>query len=80
MSYTKAMKWAKRHPKGTRQPVLMHTDRGFTPSKSFLDEYWKYLDKCREINVTPVECEYFYHNSHDVLKQLRYGTHSNTGR
>jgi hypothetical protein len=28
MSYEKAIKWASKRPKGTKQPVLMHTESG----------------------------------------------------
>lgn len=26
MNYTQAMKWGQKHPRGTRQTVIMHTD------------------------------------------------------
>ena len=35
MSYTKMMKWNRRHPKGTKQTVIFHTEGSFTPSLSF---------------------------------------------
>lgn len=60
MSYAKAMKWAKKHPKGTRQPVLMHTNSGFWPSGSYLKDYWKYADACAAEGVKPFGCEQFY--------------------
>jgi hypothetical protein len=61
MSYAKAMKWNRKHPKGTRQPVLMHTDSGFTPAIAWLEnDWWPYLDKCRAEGTTPIECEQYY--------------------
>ena len=61
MSYAKAMKWGARHPKGTRQPVLMHTNSGFWPSGAYLQEdFWPYLDACKVIGVEPLACEAHY--------------------
>ena len=60
MSYAKAMKWNKKHPKGTRQPVIMHTNSGFTPSTAFLDEYFEYRAECEKEGRTPLECEDYY--------------------
>ena len=61
MSYEKMMKWNKVHTKGTKQPVLMHTNSGFTPSSSFLDKYWAYRLKAEEMGLNPIECEEYYH-------------------
>lgn len=60
MSYAKAIKWGKKHPKGTRQPVVMHTNSGFWPSHSFLKEFWKYQEACKASNVEPLECKPYY--------------------
>ena len=61
MSYQQAMRWSKKHPKGTRQPVLMHTESGFWPSGDWLREnYWPYLAACADLNVEPLACEAFY--------------------
>ncbi len=55
------MKWNRKHPKGTRQPVLMHTNSGFTPSIAFLDEdYFPYREKCKAKGVEPMSCEDYY--------------------
>jgi hypothetical protein len=32
MSYQQAMKWQRKHPKGTRQPMLFHTGTGSWPA------------------------------------------------
>jgi len=71
MSYQKAMKWNRKHPKGTRQPVLMHTDSGFTPSNAFLDKYFKYQAECEKIGIKPESCEYYYHNTRECNNLLK---------
>ncbi len=63
MSYTKMMKWNKRHRKGTRQPILMHTNSGFTPSIAFLDKYFEYRAKCEAGGIEPIECQQYYNES-----------------
>jgi hypothetical protein len=61
MSYKQMMKWHKKHPKGTRQPVLMHTNSGFWPAQSWLEnEYNPYIDACDAIGVRAVKAETFY--------------------
>jgi hypothetical protein len=61
MSYIKAMRWNKKHPKGTRQPLLMSSNSGFWPSTSFLTEdYWPYLEKCKSNGINPLSCEQYY--------------------
>ena len=62
MSYEKMMKWNKKRPKGTKQTVIMHTNSGFTPSKAFLDVYFKYREECQIQNQTPLSCEEFYNS------------------
>lgn len=57
------IKWNRKHPKGTRQPILMHTESGFTPSNSFLNKYFAYREKCELAGITPAECEEYYHNT-----------------
>ncbi len=71
MSYAKAMKWNRKHPKGTRQPVLMHTESGFTPSVSFLEKYWRYREQCEVAGIAPAECEDYYRNKDKHDEQLR---------
>jgi hypothetical protein len=54
MSYSKMMKWQKKHPKGTRQPVLFHTNSGFWPSRSYiLNSYNPYSEACEIAGVKP---------------------------
>jgi hypothetical protein len=61
MSYKQAMKWARKHPKGTRQHLIMSTNSGFWPARAFLEnDYWPYADACRVAGVEPVSCEIFY--------------------
>ena len=61
MSYKKMMKWHKTHPKGTRQPVLFHTNSGFWPSGAWLrDCFWPYEKACELAGVAAMECEAFY--------------------
>lgn len=61
MNYNKAMKWGKKHPKGTKQPILMHTNSGFIPSITWLENKWfPYLEKCKSESITPMECEAYY--------------------
>ena len=61
MSYAQAMKWQKKHPKGTRQPMIMSTGSGFWPSHSFMTEdYFPYVEKCKTEGTTPMGCEEYY--------------------
>jgi len=61
MSYSQAMKWAKKHRKGTRQPIIMSAGSGFWPSGSFLEEdYWPYVERCKQEGKEPMECETYY--------------------
>jgi hypothetical protein len=61
MSYEQAMKWAKMHRKGTRQPMIMSTGSGFWPAHSWLEhDYWPYVDKCRVKGIEPLKDEEYY--------------------
>ena len=61
MSYAQAIKWSRKHPRGTRQKVIMSTGSGFWPSRDFLDEdYLPYLEKCRELGIQPKSAEDIY--------------------
>lgn len=61
MSYAQAMKWGKKHPKGTRQTVIMSTGSGFWPSYSYLvGKYFPYREACERIGVEPLECRKHY--------------------
>lgn len=61
MSYQQAMKWARKHPKGTRQTLIMSTGSGFWPSHSFLvDDYWPYVERCKTEGKEPMGCEEYY--------------------
>ena len=63
MSYSQAMKWNKKHPKGTRQPVIMSSGSGFWPSGAFLfDDYFPYLEQCKKEGIKPMECEACYNS------------------
>lgn len=64
------MKWNKKRPKGTRQPMLMHTGSGFWPSSSFLDKYFKYREAAEVMNLIPVECEQYYRLSNEERNEL----------
>lgn len=60
MSYEKMMKWNRKHRKGTKQPVIMHTNSGFTPSLAFLDDYFEYREECKQKGTEPLSCEEYY--------------------
>jgi len=60
MSYKQAMKWQRKHPKGTRQPVLMSTNSGFWPSGAFLETYFEYRKECETEGKKPLSCEEYY--------------------
>lgn len=68
MSYEKMMKWNKKHRKGTKQTVIMHTESGFTPSNSFLNRYFDYMAKCETKKISPADCQDYYKNT----KQYNY--------
>lgn len=70
MSYAKMMKWNKKRPKGTKQPVLMHTDSGFTPSIAFLNKYFEYREQSEKLGHIPVDCETYYHTPNTFRKEL----------
>ncbi len=70
MSYEKAMKWNKKHPKGTKQVCIMHTNSGFTPSVAFLETYFEYREECMQKNIEPKSCEYYYNNQTECNNQL----------
>ena len=65
MSYTQAVKWSHKHPKGTHQDVILHVNSsGFWPSGAFLKgDYWPYLRACKRAGVEPVGCETFYQST-----------------
>ncbi len=61
MSYAQMMKWNKKHPRGTRQPMIFSTGGGFTPSHAFLvEDYWPYVDKCKKEGIEPMGSEEYY--------------------
>lgn len=60
MSYAKAMKWNKKHPKGTKQPVIMHTNSGFWPSGSFIKKWVAYAEKQEAADLPYLDCETYY--------------------
>lgn len=70
MSYAKMMKWDKKHPKGTNQVCIMHTDNGFTPSSSFLNKYIAYRQESEVMGRDPVGCEEYYNLSNRDRRKL----------
>lgn len=74
MSYEKMMKWNKKHRKGTRQNVIMHTGSGFWPSAMFLDKYFKYREECEDAGIEPVGDEFYYNNRgrcNEILREAQ---------
>ena len=72
MSYQQAIRWSQKHPKGTRQTVIMHTGSGFWPAEAWLREnYWPYLDACAGLEVEPLACEAFYRKTTAVSHYQR---------
>jgi len=64
MNYNQAMRWGRRHPKGTRQPVIMSTGSGFWPARGWLEkDYWPYVDACHKAEVEPLKAEDFYYKT-----------------
>ena len=62
MSYKQAIRWSRKHPKGTRQTVIMSTGSGFWPAGSWLENnYYPYLDACKTADVEPMKAEQFYY-------------------
>lgn len=61
MSYKQAMKWARKHPKGTKQDIIMSTGSGFWPSISWSENFHRpYIAACKEAFVEPVRGEVLY--------------------
>jgi hypothetical protein len=61
MSYEQAIKWQRKHPKGTRQAVIMSTGSGFWPSGGWLKTcYFPYLEKCKRQGTKPMGAEKYY--------------------
>jgi len=70
MSYDQAVKWGRRHPKGTRQLMHFSTGSGFWPSQAWLEEDWTpYVDLCRECGVEPMSMEDWYNRGCGALGQ-----------
>jgi hypothetical protein len=65
MSYAKAMRWHKKHPRGGKPQYMgFATGSGFWPSQSFLkDRFFPYVEECKKLNVEPFKCEDFYNAS-----------------
>ena len=70
MSYEKMMKWNKKRPKGTKQPILMHTNSGFTPSTAFLEDYFEYRAESEAIGIEPISCEEYYKTPSFLKREL----------
>mgnify|MGYP001584756124 CR=1 FL=1 len=61
MSYRQAMRWTKRHPKGTHQPVIMSTGSGVWPAQSWIEhDWWPYMEACKATSVQPMKQEDYY--------------------
>lgn len=61
MDYTRAMRWQRTHRKGTRQPVILHTQSGFWPAEAFLrEDYWPYVEQCKADGVEPLSVRAYY--------------------
>jgi hypothetical protein len=64
MSYAKMMKWNKKRPKGTKQPVIMHSDSGFWPSGAFSKKWIAYAEElCKQGKPYLSIEEYYYSKS-----------------
>ena len=70
MSYAKMMKWNMKRRKGTRQPIIMHTESGFTPSQSFLVKYFQYREESESAGIEPIKCEPYYRLSNREREEL----------
>jgi hypothetical protein len=60
MSYSQAMQWNRKHPKGTRQPMHFSTGSGFWPSAGFLEDYNEYTAQCAISGTKAIPCEAYY--------------------
>ena len=61
MSYEQAMRWARMHPTGTKQPMVFSTGSGFWPSASWLSEAWNpYVEACKQLGVEPFAMQVLY--------------------
>jgi hypothetical protein len=61
MSYQQAMKWGRKHIKGTKQPVIMSTSSGFWPSHHWVVEDWEpYIAECKAKGIEPMGCKEYY--------------------
>ncbi len=60
MSYSKMMKWNKKHVKGIKPSIIMHTGSGFSPSISFINRWIKYTSECVNAGINVMDCETYY--------------------
>lgn len=61
MSYHQAMRWAKKHPRGTKQPMIFSTGSGFWPSMGWIEHDWNpYVEACAQAGITPMGQEELY--------------------
>ncbi len=60
MSYAKMMKWNKKRPKGTKQPIIMHSDSGFWPSISFSKKWIEYATELENKGLPYMDIEAYY--------------------
>jgi hypothetical protein len=78
LSYKQAVKWEKKHRKGTRQPMIMSTGSGFWPSGAFLEKYWEYEGECKSKGEIPLSAEQYYDSTvrRNPLSKLALKTRS----
>jgi hypothetical protein len=62
MSYEKMMKWNKKHRKGTKQTVIMHTNSGFIPSQKFSERWIKYANEQEAKGLPYMDIEQYYNS------------------
>lgn len=60
MSYKKMMNWNRKHRKGTKQPVIMHTESGFWPSAAFSKKWRAYAEEQERQGLPYMSMEQYY--------------------
>lgn len=60
MSYEKMIRWNKKRPKGTKQPIIFSTNSGFWPSGSFIEKWAEYVAECKKKGIVYLDCESYY--------------------
>jgi len=65
------MQWQRTHKKGTKQPVIMHTNAGFWPSQSFMKKWIAYAEECERNSLQPLNCEEYYRQHINPVAGIR---------